>query len=208
MVDYTPLMRTQAALLVAICLAGCSEPPAETKAKAPEKKPPAPVSGRHAVQQTYPQARTWANDCAPVRARSYNLKEVASADGKAGAWDVTYASPSRNRAKTFTWSAVDAEGGLRQGVFSGSEESWSPTSARPFAMQAVQIDTPEALKTAEDKSSAYLKRPGERPPVSFLLEYSSRFPNPVWRIYWGESVSAAEYTVFIDASSGAFLQKN
>jgi hypothetical protein len=75
-------------------------------------------------------------------------------------------------------------------------------------MQAVQIDTPEALKTAEDKSSAYLKRPGERPPVSFLLEYSSRFPNPVWRIYWGESVSAAEYTVFIDASSGAFLQKN
>jgi len=191
----------------ALLVASCSETPTETKAKVPEK-PAAPLSGRQAFQQTYPQARTWANDCLPVRIRNYNLKEVPSAEGKAGAWEVTFASPARSRAKTFTWSAVEAEGGLHKGVFGGSEESWSPTASKAFPMAALKIDTPEALEIASGKSDAYLKRPGERPPVTFLLEATNRFPDPAWRIYWGESISAAEYTVFVDATTGVFLQKN
>jgi hypothetical protein len=199
-------MKSLVAACAAFLLASCSEPAVETKAKAPEK-PPAPLSGRQAFQQTYAQARTWASDSLPIRIRNYNLKEVPSADGKSGAWDVTFASPSRDRAKTFTWSAVEAEG-LHKGVFGGSEESWSPTSSKVFAVQAIKTDTPAAFETARTKSETYLKRPGDRPPVNFLLEASNRFPNPAWRIYWGESASAAEFTVFVDATTGEFLQKN
>ncbi len=194
-------------MAVALFLAACSEaPPAPTKAKAPEA-PPAPITGRQAFYQTYPQARTWANDCLPIRVRSYNLKEVASGEGKAGAWEVTFASPTKGRSKSVTWSAVEAEG-LHKGVFGGQEESWSASQAKFFPVQAIQVDTPDVLKTAIAKGSAYFNRPGERPPVTFQLELMNRFPNPAWRVYWGDSASAAEFTVFVDSTTGEFLQKN
>ncbi len=193
---------------LALLLVACSEAPTETKAKAkaPEA-PPAPITGRQAFYHTYPLARTWSNDCQPLRIRSYNLKEVASGEGKAGAWEVTFASLSKGRAKSVTWSAVEGEG-LHKGVFAGQEESWSATSGKTFPVQAIQVDTPAVLETAVAKGEAYLKRPGDRPPVTFLLELTNRFPNPAWRVYWGDSPSAAEFTVFVDAVSGQFLQKN
>lgn len=193
---------------MALLLAACSDAPTETKAKvkAPEA-PLAPITGRQAFYQTTPQARTWASDSQPLRIRSYNLKQVPSADGKAGAWEVTFASLSKARSKSITWSAIEGDG-LHKGVFAGQEESWSATSGRTFPVQAVAVDTPAVLEAATTHGSAYLKRPGERPPVSFLLELTNRFPNPAWRVFWGESASSAEFTVFVDATSGEFLQKN
>ena len=41
----------------------------------------------------------------------------------------------------------------------------------------------------------------------YLLEQTSRFPDLAWRIVWGESVSASKYSVFVDASTGEFLEK-
>ena len=34
-----------------------------------------------------------------------------------------------------------------------------------------------------------------------------RFPDPTWRVIWGESVSASDYSVFIDATTGMLLEK-
>jgi len=41
--------------------------------------------------------------------------------------------------------------------------------------------------------------------VTFLCEYTPRFPDPVWRVLWGNSVSSAQWSVFVDASTGQFL---
>lgn len=183
--------------------AACSEaPPA---AKAP-KRPPEPLTGRQAFQQTYPAARTWAGDCQPSRVRGINLKNPESQDGKTGAWEITYVSEAKGRSLTYTWSAIEGEG-LHEGVFAGHEEPWmGPRSQdRPFPAAAIRIDTPEALRTAIEVSQDYLKRPGVKPRINFLLELTPRFPQPVWRVFWGETVSAAESSVFIDATTGQFL---
>lgn len=195
-----------AALFVSAC---SSEPPVETKAKAPEK-PAEPLTGRQAFQYTYPPARIWANDCQPLTVRSINLDQVKSGDGKAGAWEIVYVSDQLSRARPYTWSAVEIEGQVHKGVFPGMDESWrGPTGQqKPFPAQAVKIDTPEALKTAIAKSPDYLGKPGKKPQVNFLLEWTPRFPNPVWRVLWGATIGTAEYSAIIDANTGALVGKN
>ena len=39
-----------------------------------------------------------------------------------------------------------------------------------------------------------------------LLERNKQYPNPAWRIIWGESVGTAGLSVYIDASTGEFLE--
>jgi len=50
----------------------------------------------------------------------------------------------------------------------------------------------------------YFKNIGSKPHPKFILEYTARYPNPSWRIYWGDSVSTAEWSVFVDAATGAY----
>jgi hypothetical protein len=50
----------------------------------------------------------------------------------------------------------------------------------------------------------YFKNVGKKPPPQFVLDCTSKFPDPVWRIYWGESVSTAEWNIFIDATTGEY----
>lgn len=199
-------MRIWLASLAVIVLSACSSaPPKEKKAKAPEP-PSEPITGRQAFQQTFPPARAWAIDSQPIRIRSFNLDNPKSENGKAGAWEIVYTSQSRGRARTYTWSAIEAEGNLHKGVFAGIEESWNPQGMeKPFLPAAIKIDTPEALETAIAKSAEYMKNTAPKPTVRFMLEATSRFPNPAWRVYWGESVSSAEWSVFIDATTGQYL---
>ncbi len=193
-------------MLAAMFIVACSDTPTTTEKKAPPP-PPEPISGRQAFQMTYPQARTWAADCQPMRIRSLNLPNPKSENGKAGAWEILWVSQSRARQRIYTWSAVEAEGTLHQGVFAGLEEGWHGATGqeKPFLVQALRIDTPEALTTALTKTSEYKKKAADRPQVNFMLEYTPRYPDPAWRVFWGETVSAAEWNVFIDATTGSYL---
>jgi hypothetical protein len=188
-----------------LALAGCSEPPKAEK-KAPKNLDP--LTGRHAFQQMYPQARAWAPDAQPLEIKSMQLEGVKAPPGKAGAWQVVFVSPGHARAKTFTWSAVEAEGNLHQGVFAGPDESWSGPHGQdqPFLVQAIKVDSDEAYEAAAKKSADFIKK-NPNHPVNFIAEYTSRFPNAVWRVLWGESVNSAEYSVFVDASTGQFLER-
>jgi len=42
--------------------------------------------------------------------------------------------------------------------------------------------------------------------ISMLLEKNKQYPNPAWRIIWGESAGTSGLSVFIDASTGEFLE--
>jgi hypothetical protein len=200
-------MRLCFAALAMLVMTACSDaPPAEKKVKAPEP-PSEPITGRQAFQATYPSARTWAADCQPIRVLSINLPNPKSDGGKAGAWQIDYVSQTRARQRTFTWSAIESEGNLHKGVFGTQEEAWAGARGQeqPFVAAALKIDTPDALETATGKSAEYLKKPGEKPRLNFMLTSTSRYPDPAWRVFWGESVSAAEWSVFIDATTGAYL---
>jgi hypothetical protein len=202
-------MKLWLAIVASLLACACSETPTETKATSPEK-PPEPISGRQALQYTYGSARIWMPDAQPILVRSTNLDQVKPVEGKAGAWEIDYASTQFGRARTFSWSAVELGDSLHKGVFRGPEEAWQGPQGqqRPFAPDTVRIDTPQALQTAFENSSDYLKKPGNKPPVTFLLESTPRFPDPVWRVLWGTSVGSAEYAAIVDATTGALLSKD
>ena len=140
----------------------------------------------------------------PLTIRSMTVPDVKPENGKAAAWEVVFVSEAMARARTYTWSAVETEN-VHKGVFPGPQESWhagGPNQA--FSPALLKTDTTEALVAALNISGPYLNKPGQRPPVSYLLNYetATRFPNPVWRVLWGGSVSSAEYRVTVDATTG------
>jgi hypothetical protein len=188
-----------------VLLAACSSSrPAETS-KAPEK-PPEPVTGRHAFQNMYLSARAWATDAQPLQLRSIVLQELKSEQGKAGAWQAAFVSVQSARSRSYSFSVVEAAGNLHQGVFAGPVESWSGPGgqSQPFLMAAIKIDSDEAYSIAAKHSADYVRAHPDRP-VSFVLEQTKRFPDPAWRVIWGDSVNTSDYSVFVDASTGSYL---
>src|SRR5690349_20687987 len=150
--------------------AACTSTSPKEAAKAPEK-PPEPVTGRHAFQNMYLSARGWAADAQPLQLRSIHLQELKSEPGKAGAWQAAFVSVQTARARSYTFSAVEAAGNLHQGVFAGPAEGWSGSSgqARPFLIAAIKIDSDQAYTTAATHSADYVRKHPDSP-VSFLLE--------------------------------------
>jgi hypothetical protein len=199
-------MRILFLLPVVLLASACSDTNSETAAKTPAK-PVEPVTGQQAFQATFPSARMWATDCQLLQIRSLLLDQIKATDGKAGAWEITYVSVQKGASRPYTWSAVEAEGNIHQGVFGGSEDPWSGNRGgqTPFAPAALKIDTPAALISATSKATAYLQKPGEKPPISYILDLTSRFPNPVWHVFWGATPASAEYTVMVDATTGSVL---
>lgn len=193
-------------LAAAVLLVSCSDAPTETKAKEPPKALE-PVTGRQAFQATYPSARGWAADAEPLQIRSMNLSGTKSEEGKAGVWEIAYVSPSHGSAKIYTWSATE-DGNIHQGVFGGQQQSWSQGGQQsPFTAAAIKTDTPEALQEAIKASDEFLKSPGEKPAITYMLDFTPRFPDPVWRVLWGASAGSAKRQVFVDAVTGKVLGK-
>jgi hypothetical protein len=199
-------MRSSLVVLAALMLAACSDEPKPVAKKAPEA-PAAPITGRQAFQYVYGSARIWAPDAQPLTIRSINLQSVPGEAGKAGAWEAVFVSPSSSMGRTYTWSAMEAEG-LHKGVFPGARQTWHPGGAqKPFTAAEIRVDTPEAFDTASKASAEYLAKPGQHPPVNYLLDVSGRFPTPTWKVMWGNTVSSAAYLVTVDANSGKLLAK-
>ena len=190
----------------AVFFAGCSSAPEEVQKKAPEP-PPEAISGRTAFYKMYPSARMWATDVQALRLSSMRMDGVKDEPGKAGAWEATFISPSRMKSKTFTYSVVEGPGNLHKGTFAGFEEDYRGPrgQAIPWVIPAFKIDSTDAYATALKKSADYVKKNPDRP-MFYLLEQTPRFPDLVWRIVWGDSVSTSNYSVYVDATTGDYLE--
>ena len=196
------------AVLLILIAAGCS---GTTERKATKEvtpgPPPEPVTARFAFQRMSIQARVWAPDAQPLRISSSNLKEVASTSGKYPAWRATFVSAQLKKARSFSYSVVDSPGNVHEGVLRGPEESWSgPTGqAQPFPQEMLKVDSDDAYATAAKESKDFLRKHPDMP-VHLLLEYTPRFPLPAWRVFWGQTLGSSQYTVFVDCTSGKYLQ--
>jgi len=193
---------TAAALVLS--MAGCStETPAPQKKAA--EKPAEPVTGRYALQQMYIAARAWAPDIQIVRLTSIILPDVPPEPGKAAAWQALFVSASQNKARGWTYSVVESEGNLHKGVFAGLDQSSSSGAAKPFPFAAIKVDSDDAYQTAMKKGADYNKKnPGK--PMTFLLEANTKFPDASWRVIWGESAGTSNFSIFVDASTGGYLE--
>jgi hypothetical protein len=72
-------------------------------------------------------------------------------------------------------------------------------------MAAVKIDTDAAYETAKKKAVDYEKKNPDKT-ISFLLEKTEKYPDPTWRVIWGESIGTSNFSVLVDASTGDYLQ--
>ena len=201
-------MRLRKAALFAACAAMLVSCSSEAPKKAAEpKKPAEPVGGRYAFHQVYVTARTWATDLELLRVRNLPIEDAPTAPGKSAVWEVTFVSPSKGRAKAYTYSVIEREN-IHQGVFGGAEESYSGPRGQvtSFPIAALKTDTDAAWEVAADKSKEYMEKNPNKP-ITYLLEKTPRHPNPAWRVIWGTSVASADYSVYVDASTGAFLER-
>jgi hypothetical protein len=188
-----------------LLLSACSDPKTAEVKQPP--KPPEVLTGRQAFQRMYPQARGWAPDAQPLQIRSINLAQVKADQGKAGAWQVIFVSLSRGKVKTYTYSAVEAEGNLHEGVYGGIVEDYTARGdSAPFSMVAIKVDSDEAYKTAAEQSQEYIKKNPTKP-VTFLMELGKRFADVTWRVVWGDSVGTSDYSVFVDGTTGKYLER-
>ncbi len=196
------------ALLV---LSACSESPKKSAdAKKEAAPPPEPITGESAFFKMYAVARTWAPDCEGLVMRSIHLPVVKYVPGKAAAWEARFVSRAGRKARSYTFSVIEAEGNLHKGVFAGLEEGWSgPSGAQePFSFQAVKKDTDAAYQTALEKGKKakdYLQKNPDKK-VFFILEKPKRLQSVTWRVLWGETVSTSNYSVYVDASTGNYLE--
>lgn len=190
-----------------LLLTSCSETP--TVAKKEPEKPPEPITGQSALFKMFQVARSWAADVQVLKMNTIALSDVPDVPrGKAAAWQATFTSASRSQLRSYTYSIIEAQGNLHKGVFAGLEQGWSgPRSGEePFLMAAVKVDTDAAYQTALAQAGDYDKKnPGK--PVTFLLEKIAKFPDPVWRVVWGESVGTSNFSVYLDASTGEYKEK-
>jgi hypothetical protein len=186
---------------------GCSDATKEApKQKLPEK-PPEAVTGRFAFYQMYPSARMWSPDIQALRLSSIQMEQVKNEPGKSGAWEAIFISPSKQKSKTFTYSVVEGSGNLHKGVFSGLDEDYTGPrgQAIPWVIPAFKIDSDAAYQTALKKSAEYVKKYPDKP-IFYLLEQTPRFPDLAWRVIWGQSVSTSNYSIYVDATTGEYLE--
>lgn len=191
--------------LALILLISCSSKPVQ-KAKEPPK-PVEPVAARAAFQQAFIAARTWAQDLQILQMRNLHVEGTPTAPGKSAAWEVTFASPSKSRARAYTFSAIEREN-LHEGVFGGLEETWSGPRGQtlPFLIAAFKTDSADAWEAAAGKSAEYMAKNPDKP-ITYVLEKTPRHPNPTWRVIWGTSAGTSDYSVYVDATTGEFLER-
>jgi hypothetical protein len=193
-----------------LLLAACSQPSTETAAKKEPEKAPEPVTGQSGLYRMYQMARTWAPDVQVLKANSMLLTEMPDVPpGKAAAWEATFVSAARSQARSYSFSVIEVLPLLHKNVFAQQEQGWSGArgNTQPFPIIAVKVDTDTAYKTALANGGTDYGKKNPNKPILFTLEKITKFPDPVWRVIWGESVGTSNFSVYVDASTGDFKEK-
>lgn len=202
------LLKTAIAVAAVLAMTACSEAPTtETKTAEAPKEPPAPtepVAAKTAFYEMYRPARTWSTDVLVLSLTSNDVEGFKNTEGKAAMWTAVFVSPSRNEARTATYSIVD-HGTTHKGVTMEGSERWSgPTpKSQPFPVTDFQINSDDAYKTALPKAAAFIKQHPDKP-VAYFLGRQARFPAPAWYVLWGDTKMG--YAVYVNALTGAVMK--
>src|SRR5437016_1522291 len=96
-------------------LTSCSETPAPTAKKEPEKAPE-PISGQSALFKMYTVARSLGADVQVLKMNSMALSEVPNVPrGLAAAWQAKFVSAQSSRSRSYTYSIIEVLPTLHKG---------------------------------------------------------------------------------------------
>lgn len=194
-------------LALVLALAACAPAPQTAKKKDPPK-PPEPVGAQKAFFQMYAATRRWAPDANGFQMQSITTASMAQTGGKFAGWRAIFVSPSRRASRTYTFSAVEDEG-LSKGISQGQEESYSGPRGQnsDWPIQALKIESDKALEAALTKGKgAEFSKKNPTIPITMQVEKIKKFGNPVYRVIWGASASTSSFSVYVDASTGEYLE--
>jgi len=180
----------------------------EQPAARPAIKQPQYETGRTAFQRMFLAARLWAADVKPFRLQSQFTADAPTAEGKAGLWRASFASPSKRAMKMFVWSGLVGPDAAEQGVSFSAEDSWSAsnTSTQPFDIAFLKTDSDKAYEIAQKNGGEKLTKKDPRQPVTFLLSWDGTKNQLVWHVLYGDNPSEAKLRIAVDATSGEFLR--
>jgi hypothetical protein len=185
---------------------------ATTAAEQPVTKPAVKEAqydtGRTAFQRMYVAARAWAPDLKPFRLQSQFTADAPTAEGKAGLWRASFASPSKRAMKMFVWSGLVGPDAPEPGVSFSAEDSWSPsnTSTQSFDIAYLKVDSDKAYEVAEKNGGEKLTKKDPKQPVTFMLTWDGSKNQLVWHVLYGDNPSEAKLRIAVDATSGEFIK--
>ena len=184
-----------------------SESPSQPAAK-PAVKEAQYETGRTAFQKMFLAARSWAPDLRPFRLQSQFTADAPTADGRAGLWRASFASPSKRMMKLFVWSGLVGPDAPEQGISFSAEDSWSATntSTQPFDIAYLKVDSDKAYEIAQKNGGDKLTKKDPKPPVTFVLSWDASKNQLVWHVLYGENPTEAKLRIAVDATTGEFLR--
>ena len=210
-----PMLKTTFVCFALTLLVSCSpekkaatEAPSQPAATKPVVKEAQYDTGRTAFQRMYLGARMWAPDVRPFRLQSQFTADAPTAQGKAGLWRASFASPSKRMMKLFVWSGLVGPDAPEQGTSFSAEDSWSAgnSSTQPFDMAFLKVDSDKAYEVAQKNGGEKLTGKDAKHPVIFLLSWDATKNQLVWHVLYGDNPSEAKLRIAVDATSGAFLR--
>jgi len=165
-------------------------------------------TGRTAFQRIYLSARLWAPDAKPFRLQSQFTADAPTAEGKAGLWRGSFASPSKRSMKLFVWSGLVGADAPEQGVSFSAEDSWSPSnsSTQPFDIGFLKVDSDKAFEVAQKNGGEKLTKKDPKQPVIFVLTWDAAGNQLIWHVLYGGNPTEAKLRIAVDGTSGSFLR--
>ena len=186
-------------------LTGCDSQP---KAPAEAPPPPEPVSALKAFTAAYGRARSRGGELEILSISNINIQKVPSSEGKSGVWQFQFVSHAQRSIYNVRFAVVDDLPSFREGAWDSGSQGYDPRGqrAKPFPVAAMRCDSTTAYEIAEKEAGDFIEK-NEDLPVNFLLEQTDMYQLPTWRVYWGNSLSTAVYSVYVDANQSKFLKK-
>ena len=194
-----------------VVLSACSPSPkvtteAETKPAEPAA-PPVPIPAKTAFWEMYKSARNWTTDFVILKVASKEVPGYKNEAGKAAMWEVTFASPTKQEYRTYTYAIAAAPPDIYKGVVVGSPTPWSGTYSRdamPIQISEFSIDSDAAYQAAAEDAAAWLKKNPDKKLSPIELSNPARFQVPTWFFMWGDKKSG--YAGFVNATTGKVVK--
>jgi len=194
------------ATIALLLFAACSSNQPQTAKPAPQ--PAEYETGRVAFQKMYLSARGWAGDATPFRLQSQFTADAPVAQGKAGVWRGSFASPTRRMMKMFIWSGLSGSDAPERGVSFSAEDSWNQanTSTQVFNLGFLKVDSDKAYEVAQKNGGDKLTKKDPKQPVFFVLDWDTAKNQLLWHVIYGHSQDDAKLRIAVDAANGDFVR--